>query len=171
MAVVIEALREAPWWGYVLFAYLVMRGFRVRRPRLLSPARMAVLPAILLFWGGWRLATQFPLSSLMLGAWVICMVGGTACGAVLALDSPIRADRERGLLWHPGDALFLGLIPLFLVVKYVFGYVFEADPQLLQSPVFYLTETAVSGLVTGTFLGRFGVALHQYRTVRSESLG
>jgi hypothetical protein len=46
-----DALRETPWWVYVLFIYLVKRGLAVRRPAVHAFARLIIVPALFTVWG------------------------------------------------------------------------------------------------------------------------
>ncbi len=165
-----DALANTPWWVYVLFYFFVSRGIKARRPAVVSPARLAVVPAIMMVWGGWSLATLFPVTPLTLGSWAIALVAGTAFGAWLAQGIHIRADHERGLLWRPGDPTFLPLVIAIFALKYVFGYLLGVDPGIARNPVFYFTDIVVSGLITGIFVGKFAMVLHKYREVPSQSL-
>lgn len=170
MNAVWEALANTPWWVYALLVFFVSRGIKARRPAIVSPAKLALVPAIMLVWGGWSLVTLFPVNPLTLGSWVISMVLGAVFGLWLFQNVHVRVDRERGLLWRPGDPTFLPLVLAIFAAKYVFGYLAGVEPAVVRQPAYYLTDIVVSGVITGVFLGKLAMILHKYREAPSEKL-
>src|SRR5690606_32865905 len=131
-----------------LLIFLVSRGIKARRPAIVSPAKLAWVPAIMLVWGGWSMMSLFPINVLTLGSWAACLVLGAAFGIWLAQRAHIRVDRARGLMWRPGDPTFLPLVLAVFAVKYVFGYLAGVDPEVVHHPAYYLTDIVVSGVIT-----------------------
>jgi hypothetical protein len=54
--------------------------------------------------------------------------------------------------------------------KYTFGVLHATAPARFAEPQFWLTELAVSGVLTGMFIGRFAGLWQQYRAASPASL-
>jgi hypothetical protein len=70
----------------------------------------------------------------------------------------------------PGGPFTLVLALLIFAIKYVFGVLHALDPAAFAAPRFWLTELAVSGVLTGMFIGRFAGLWRQYCAAPHEDL-
>jgi hypothetical protein len=71
----------------------------------------------------------------------------------------------------PGGPFTLVLALLIFAIKYVFGVLHALDPAAFAAPRFWLTELAVSGVLTGMFIGRFAGLWRQYRAPHEDLAG
>ena len=76
---------------------------------------------------------------------------------------------ERALAFAPLRwSLFL-ILSVF-ATKYAFGVLHATRSDLFAEPRFWLTELALSGVLTGMFAGRFVGLWRQYRAAPHEDL-
>ena len=162
MRPVVQIVAGTPPWVWALLALLVNLGIRALRPTTGPLWRIAILPTVFLVWGLYGLAASNGLSAQRAVPWLVAL-------AVAALR-PIRADRTHGLVHVPGGPFTLVMSLLIFAIKYVFGVLHAMDPVAFADARLWLTELAVSGLLTGMFIGRFAGLWRQYRTAPEEDL-
>ena len=97
---------------------------------------------------------------------------GIAAGMLIASLQPIRADKERPhLVRAPGGPLTLVLILSGCSrASTRSASCMRPRPDLFAEPRFWLTELALSGVLTGMFVGRFAGLWRQYRAAPHEDL-
>jgi len=165
-----QMLANTPPWVWALLALLLFLGVRALRPTTALLWRVAILPTVFFVWGLYGLFTLHSLSAQRILPWATALVAGIAVGVTLAGARSIRADKSRGLVHIPGGSLTLVLSLLIFATKYAFGVLHATQPARFAEPPFWLTELAVSGLLTGMFIGRFAGLWHQYRATPHEDL-
>jgi hypothetical protein len=159
-----DALKETPWWVYVLFIYLVKRGLTVRRPAVQPFARLIIVPALFTVWGLYELIERFQPRAGLILVWALTLLAGGALGYALLHRITVRADHQNRLIARPGDPTFLPLVILIFAVKYAFSFALGAHPGLAESHVFAMSDVGASGLITGVFLGKlaaYGLKFYQ----------
>ena len=163
-------LADTPWWVWVLFVFLVIRGIKSLRPATAPVWRFAIVPAVFLVWGIATLVDDFGLTALSVGTYLVALAIGAAAGWALMAPVPVRADRAHGLVAVPGGPATLILILVVFVVKYTFGVWQGMDPQVVGHVWFLLADCGISGIVAGMFIGRFANLWRKYRAAPEESL-
>ncbi|HEX2583143.1 MAG TPA: hypothetical protein VHL30_03405, partial [Chlamydiales bacterium] len=103
----------APWWVYVLFAYLVSIGIQSTKPRSVPVKRVVLLPLLFVAWSFFSLYTRLVLgySSLSL-VWIIFLSLGAYLGVMEVRNWKISKDRQKAELTIPGNYSTLVLILL-----------------------------------------------------------
>lgn len=163
-------LADTPWWVWVLFVFLVIRGVKSMRPATGPLWRFAIVPAVFLLWGLSSLVDSFGATALSLGSYIVALAIGAAAGWALMAPVPVRADRAHGLVAVPGGPATLILILAVFAVKYGFGVWQGMDPQVVGNIWFLLADCGISGIVAGMFIGRFANLWRKYRDVPEENL-
>ena len=151
----------APWWVYLLFAYLLSIGIKSTRPRTLSVQRVVLIPLLFLAWSFYSLYRTLPLKlpSLML-VWVVFFALGAYLGVKEVTSWRISINRSKGEITIPGNYSTLAIILLIFILKFVWGYLYATQAQV--SYAIHFTDTLTSALVTGVFVGRAGFLLKSY---------
>jgi hypothetical protein len=170
MRTVVDVVTNTPIWVWILFGFLVWRGISASRPGTTKLWRLAIIPGLLTVWGLHSLVTQFPIGPASISTYLLAMVAGAAAGWIMVGGTPVRADRQRGLIHLPGGWSVLGLLLAIFAVKYTFGYLYATDPALARHPGFYLSDIAASGLITGAFIGKLARYAALYRAAPHEDL-
>jgi len=163
-------IEGTPIWVWALLALLLFLGIRALRPTTAPLWRIAILPTVFLVWGLSGLIAANGLAVQRAAPWLAAIAAGSLIGWMNAGRYPIRADRDHGLVRLPGGPSTLVLALLIFVIKYAFGVMHAMSPAAFADARFWLTELAVSGILTGMFLGRFARLWRQYRTAPSEDL-
>jgi uncharacterized protein DUF6622 len=154
---------NTPLWVWALLALLLFLGIRALRPTTAPVWRIAILPTVFLIWGLTGVIAANGLAAQRAVPWLAAIAAGTLIGWVIAGLKPIRADRAHGLVHIPGGPFTLVLALLIFAIKYVFGVLHAMSPAAFADARFWLTELAVSGVLTGMFIGRFAGLWRQYR--------
>jgi hypothetical protein len=167
---VLQIVGGTPLWVWALLALLVFLGVRALRATTAPLWRIAILPTIFFLWGLIGLLVANGLAAQRALPWLVALAAGTLVGWMFAGLRPIRADRVHRLVHVPGGPFPLVLALLIFAIKYAFGVLHAIDPAAFADARFWLTELAVSGVLTGMFMGRFAALWRQYRTAPSEDL-
>ncbi len=69
----------------------------------------------------------------------------------------------RFLIHRPGSWVPLVFALSFFIVKYALGLTYALHPEMRFHIFFWMTDAAVSGLISGTFWGRFLHVIQCYR--------
>ena len=170
MNFVLQTILNTPPWVWPLLAFLLFLGIRALRPRTASLWRIAILPTVFCAWGLYGLVSLHALTAQRILPWVAAMAVGISAGMLVAGLQPIRADKVRHLVRAPGGPLTLVLILSVFATKYAFGVLHATRSDLFAEPRFWLTELALSGVLTGMFAGRFVGLWRQYRAAPHEDL-
>jgi uncharacterized protein DUF6622 len=170
MNFVLQMLANTPPWVWALLALLLFLGIRALRPATAPLWRIAILPAVFFVWGLSGLFSLHSLTMQRIFPWVVALSAGIAIGLLIAGVQSIRADKSHRLVHVPGSSLTLVLSLLIFATKYAFGVLHATQPAMFAEPRFWLTELAVSGVLTGMFVGRFAGLWRQYRAAPHEDL-
>lgn len=163
MQTVLDALAHTPWWVYVLFAYLLTRGYKAWKGGTTSLIKMAIIPLAFTLWGLATLIEHFPITLGSVGMWLLGTAAGSAIGWALAARTALQVDRAHRLVKKPGSPLVLILLLAIFGFKYATGYLLATQPDLATMPGFYLPELFVTGLIKGVFLGQLLGTFQRYR--------
>ena len=159
MEEIIGILEETPWWVYVVFVYIVLMGVKALKARTVSIKKLVLLPAFFTIWG--LIGMQWTLYPIL--SWILSLIIGAGLGWLTVHNWKIRYDRGRGTLHLPGSWTSLGLALAFFSVKYAFGF-YHATHSEIPSLI-YVSESALSGLITGMFVGRFAYFFKKYEQI------
>lgn len=167
---VTEALYNTPWWVYVLFIYLFMIGIRATKTNVVSIKKLFIIPVIFTVLSIHTLLTTVEPVIINGITWAVSMGLGGFVGWMLVNRFKFKVDRPHWLIKVPGNWTTFILIMIIFVSKYAFGYAIGDDPTITQSVPFDILLLIVSGLCTGTFVGRALCYLSKFYTQSSENL-
>lgn len=170
MRAFLQIVFGTPLWVWALLALLLYLGVRALRPTTAPPWRIAIVPTVFFVWGLAGLVVSNGQVAQRAGAWVVALAVGAIIGWMLAARRPIRVDRVRHLVQMPGGPFTLVLSLLIFAIKYVFGVLHAMEPAAFADARLWMTELAVSGVLTGMFVGRFAGVWRQYLTRPDEDL-
>ncbi len=152
----------APWWVYVLFAYLVSIGIKSTKPRTVPVKRVVLLPLLFVAWSFYNLYTRLVLGyTSLFPLWVVFLAIGAYFGIMEVRDWKISKDRHKGEITIPGNYSMLILILLIFVLKFFWGYFYATHTTISYWAYFW--DILTSSLVTGFFVGRAWFFFKRYQ--------
>jgi len=154
-----QILIHTPIWVFPLFAYLVWQGIKAMRPRTTTIWRSLIVPAIFILWGLSRLlsASQHGVGPLL--SWTMAALALVPVG--LLTTKRFDLDHVTGQINRPGSPVPLVRNVTIFVLQYAVAVIAAVNPDGLAMAS--LIGRAVSGAMTGYFLGRTIALLRQYR--------
>lgn len=152
MPFVYHIVINTPLWVWPLMLFVLWLGWQGLQPRILVPARLAILPLV-------GLGTA--LSGIALSAQPGLAFAGWAATLLLALPPGYAIGSRRAVRWRPEDgrmevaggwfALVFGLS--IFAARYTLGVLFGVLPHLRAEPLWIVLSGGVGGIVTGIGLG------------------
>ncbi|MCY7314204.1 MAG: hypothetical protein LH480_00830 [Rubrivivax sp.] len=107
----LHILQRTPVWVWLMLAALLVMGLSQLRTRQVTPARLSVLPAVLLVMGVWTMAPGFVALPLVGGLWLLVFGAATWAGRRLPPPAGARWLAPVQRLQLPGSA-----VPLLVIV-------------------------------------------------------
>jgi hypothetical protein len=154
-------LQHTPLWVWALLALLLAVGYRQSLPRRVGLRRAALLPAVLLAWSLWSVASGFG-SAGALAAWALGAAVAAAAAVAMGAPAGARWSADLRCFEAPGSWVPLLLIVALFCVKFGVGASLAMHPALRDDEAF----AAAAGLAYGGFSGLFaGRALALLRLV------
>ncbi len=114
MEILSRFLTDTPFWVYLLFLYLILRGIKARKPGEVTLGKLAIIPLIFTIMGLAEMQRLYGFTLETVSHWLASLLAGTATGTRLisiksthrrpcsrSYPSPRRSDRT------PGDAFGL----------------------------------------------------------------
>jgi hypothetical protein len=149
-----QVLTHTPRWVFFLFAGLAWLGFLQMAGRRVSLRRVTLLPVVMLALSFYGVVFSFASLSWALLPWA----AGVALSAAAVLARPVPEGtayepRTRRFAL-PGSALPLALMMGIFFAKYAVGVSLATAPELASSAGYATLVGAVSGVLSGVFLGR-----------------
>ena len=143
---------NTPLWVWPLMLFVLWLGWRGLQPRVMPPARLAILPLVGL---GTSLAgiAQSLQPGLALAGWAVALIAALPLGYAIGTRRAVRLRPEDGRLEVAGGwfALVFG-ISIF-VVRYTLGVLSGVMPALRVEPLWIVLSGGVGGIVTGIGVG------------------
>lgn len=165
-----EILKGTPTWVYALFCYLTYLGIKSTERRVVPFKQVFILPIVFTLWSFHTLVTKFPLTVYTTTLWSFSILAGYYLGWHLNRSCSIQADKIKRLIALPGSLTPLISFLVIFAAKYYFGYTFATDPESAHSILYYGTYIALSGGVTGTFIGKLLSFYHKYKFAKHTEL-
>lgn len=166
-----QILTHTPVWVWVLFVFLVTRGIKVRQPATVTLEKLAIIPAIFLFWDIYDLVVHRQLTLSTFALWIAGILAGAALGFVLIKHvSATRASAPRSI-HRQADYSALPFMILAFLVKYVLGVMTAMSPETLQQPGMSAFAIISGGVFAGVFLGKFTRYLSVYFSGAPQQAG
>jgi len=161
-------LRFTPVWVFPLFFVLLGFGLQALRFRPMAAWRPWILPIVFIGWGLVALAGQIEALPVLGAIWAVAAVCGYILARVTTLLRGFEADRTHRLVrfrrnWGP----LLRILVVFSA-KYVITAAGMLNPDIRDRLALY--DAAISGAMSGYFIGWLYLFLRAYRSVESSDL-
>lgn len=159
-----------PWWVYVIFIYIIIKGIKAFKTQDLHYAKIFIIPLLFLALGISSLTHYLMNGSAPLLAlyWIIGLGIGIALNRFV-LGNPILAvNHHQKMVTIKGSPWLLIYLLAIFVIKYYFGYQLAAHPEIINDHTMMATLLGISGVFTGIFTHK----LWQYRqAIKTDSQG
>jgi len=152
-------LQGTPVWVYVLFCALIVLGITQSRPRVVAPARVALLPAVFLALSLYGVASTFGAAAAALSCWAAGIATAILLNRVWKQPSGVHWDASAGIFRVPGSWVPLGLMMAVFFARYAIAVSLAILPTIAGTSGFAAAAGFAYGLFSGTFLAR---ALHTW---------
>jgi hypothetical protein len=161
MQTVFEIVIRTPLWVWPLMLLVLWLGWSGLRPRVVSPARLAILPLVGL---GTSLSgiAQSAKPALALAAWAVALVAALPLGYAFGRGRPVRL-LEDGRLAIAGGWFALGFGVSIFAVRYALGVLSGVMPHLRSGMVWICLTGGVGGVITGIGVGWLATLLVRAR--------
>lgn len=162
---ILSIIHGTPIWVWFLFGYLLYRGITGLKARTMTMSRIFLVPGIFLFLSLQNIVSRMCscFNSTALAIYTLLLSLGILIGWLLVRHMKITVDKKRHLIAMPGSTLMLVLTILIFGIKYFFGYMKAANPEIMASTFAITTYAGISGLIAGIAIGRMAYFLYQYQ--------
>ncbi|AKZ29061.1 DUF6622 family protein [Ralstonia pseudosolanacearum] len=145
-------LSHTPTWVRVVFAGLVVLGFRQARPRMVSRRRLIVLPLAVAGSSLYGVALASGYSRLALAAWLLAMA---VAFLLMRLAPPRGIPAGAGdSVRVPGSWVPMAVIVGLFVSRYAYRVMLAIHPEVQHAAGFMALFSFVFGLLGGLLLAR-----------------
>lgn len=152
---VLGMLEHTPVWVYLLFAFLLYRGIKARTPATVTLEKLALIPAIFLFWDIYDLITYRDPTVITYIQWTIGIISGAIIGYILINPDRLSRSSAPRSIHRPADYSALPFMLLAFGVKYVLGVLNATAPDVLRQPAMSALAIITGGMFAGVFVGKF----------------
>ncbi|MGC6077577.1 hypothetical protein [Citrobacter portucalensis] len=152
---VLGMLEHTPVWVYLLFAFLLYRGIKARTPATVTLEKLALIPAIFLFWDIYDLITYRDPTLITYIQWTIGIISGAIIGYILINPDRLSRSSAPRSIHRPADYSALPFMLLAFGVKYVLGVLNAIAPDVLRQPAMSTLAIITGGMFAGVFVGKF----------------
>ncbi|HZX84721.1 MAG TPA: hypothetical protein VFF19_14225 [Reyranella sp.] len=169
MSFAYQIVVNTPLWVWPLLLFVLWLGWRGLKPRVISPARLAILPLIGL---GTSLAgvAQSLQPGLALAGWAVALLVAFPLGWTIGMRRAVRLRPEDGQLEVAGGWFALGFGISIFAVRYTLGVLSGVMPGLRLEPLWIVLSGSVGGIVTGIGVGWLAnLLLRAYRPARAKA--
>ncbi|MGA4519797.1 hypothetical protein [Citrobacter portucalensis] len=152
---VLDMLEHTPVWVYLLFAFLLYRGIKARTPATVTLEKLALIPAIFLFWDIYDLITYRDPTLITYIQWTIGIISGAIIGYILINPDRLSRSSAPRSIHRPADYSALPFMLLAFGIKYVLGVLNAIAPDVLRQPAISALAIITGGMFAGVFVGKF----------------
>lgn len=158
---VVTILFNTPWWAYLVFVLLVVRGIQSLQAQTVPLIRLLIVPLIFIAWSLYSIRMRHGLSVNSLSIWFLFAIMGALFGMVF-LYQRIIVDKKNMLVHVPGSVYPLIFYMLFFAIKYSIAFIQTTAPQTYHDLSLWIVDLSTSGFISGIFIGRFAHIWRKY---------
>jgi hypothetical protein len=160
---------NTPLWVWPLMLFVLWLGWRGLQPRVMPPARLAVLRLVGLAVSLAGIAQSLQ-PGLAFAGWAAALLAALPLGWTIGARRPVRLRPEDGRLDVGGGWFALGFGISIFVVRYTLGVLSGVMPGLRAEPLWIVLSGGVGGIVTGIGVGWLAnLLLRAYRPAVARS--
>lgn len=148
-----------PLWPFAILAGLVALGYRQSQDRVVRPATLARVAAVMLALSLYGVMAGFGASPLPVLAWAVGFGGAVLLGG--PVFAPRQLAREGEAVRVAGSWLPLGLMLGIFMAKFALGFATGIGAPFVHQAWFVALMSAVLGMFSGAFAAR-AVAVHRF---------
>jgi len=150
----IQILKGTPTWVFVLFFALLAIGYLQSRPRTVTAARLAILPAAFIGFSLYGVVASFGPRPTELLAWASGIGASVLLGRAFKPGAGARWIDSSRSFHVPGSWIPLALMMAVFFARYAITARMAMRPALAHLPVFAILASLAYGLLSGMFLAR-----------------
>jgi len=158
----IYVLTNMPWLAIILIVFLIWVGVRAIGPRTIRYRQLYILPSTFMVISANQIFNSYNVNLGGFLAWSAATLVAGGISLWIAEKTPINFDKLAGTIDLPGTWVTLSLILIFIAARIYFGRQLYVTPELRADVNFTAKIVAMTGLVTGYYLGRSGSFLIRY---------
>ncbi|MEJ6006811.1 DUF6622 family protein [Paucibacter sp. AS339] len=143
-----------PGFVWAILAFILIMGLLQSRDQWMSKSRLKLVPMIWLAYGAWGVVGSFGPSAGAILPWVCGLIAGQMLVRRSGWPGTCHFDSARNLFFVPGSWLPLALMMGIFLAKFAVGMSTALHPELLNTPAFASSFSALFGAFGGAFLGR-----------------
>ena len=151
---ILNILHGTPTWVFALLLALLAIGYSQTRPRILAPARVALLPAAFLAFSLYGVISVFGPSAPVLACWAAGIAAAIFLNRALKQPRGASWDTASGSFHIPGSWVPLALMLVIFFTRYAIAVSLSLQPSLAAGLGFPSLAGVAYGLMSGTFLAR-----------------
>lgn len=152
MASAYQIVVNTPLWVWPLIVLVLWLGWRGLQPRVMPPARLAILPLVSVVTSIAGIAQSLQPATAAVG-WTVALLAALPLGWVIGTRRAVRLRPEDGRLEVAGGWFVLGFGISIFVVRYTLGVLSGVMQHLRAEPLWIVLSGGVGGAVAGIGLG------------------
>ncbi|GEP59536.1 hypothetical protein [Reyranella soli] len=152
MPSVYQIVVNTPLWVWPLMLFVLWLGWRGLQPRVMPPARLAILPLVGVVTSITGIAQSLQ-PAIAAAGWATALLIALPLGWAIGTRRAVRLRPEDGRLEVAGGWFALGFGISIFVVRYALGVLSGVMPQLRAEPLWIVLSGSVGSVVTGIGLG------------------
>ncbi len=152
---IIISLKNTPDWVYLLFAYLLIIGFRAVKTVKTHILILTILPVLFIAIFVQSLFSDVGVDTMTVSVGCLGLIIGATIGWMLVWQQKIVVENNSLYLELPGNWHILLAIVIVFVAKFWFGYELARDPNLVTLTVTEAALFFIIALCSGLFVGKF----------------
>ncbi len=168
MPTVYQIIVNTPLWVWPLMLFVLWLGWRGLQPRVMPPARLAILPLVGVATSAAGIAQSLQ-PAIAAAGWAAALLIALPLGWAIGARCAICLRPEDGRLEVSGGWFALGFGISIFVVRYALGVLSGVLPHLRAEPLWIVLSGGVGGIVTGIGLGWLANLL--FRAYRRVEVG
>jgi hypothetical protein len=152
MPSVYQIVVNTPLWVWPLMLFVLWLGWRGLQPRVMPPARLAILPLVGLATSLAGIAQSLQ-PGLAFAGWAVALLAALPLGWAIGTRRSVRLRPEDGRLEVAGGWFALGFGVSIFAVRYTLGVLSGVMPHLRAELLWIVLSGGVGGIVTGIGVG------------------
>jgi hypothetical protein len=147
----LQILVNTPLYVWPLLALLIWGGVKAKKTHIVSWKALSIMPAIMLLWSIYSVATRY--APVFLSLWAFSLGIGIWLGILMTRKLALRFDRQKKTVEIPGNWTPLILSLSIFSLRYTLGVSYGLHPESQGSPLLLAVENCAT-VVSGVLLGR-----------------
>ncbi|MCX5923789.1 MAG: hypothetical protein NTU89_04500 [Candidatus Dependentiae bacterium] len=144
----VNSLTDTPLWVWGILAFFVDIGLKSMHKHVVYIPRLFLMPVSMIILK-YKDAVSTDTTVMLT---VIFLVVGTIIGLFFADKTLVTFDKKAWTVTLPGSYITFAFLALFCSMKFIFEYLEKIDQGAAEK--YFLTDSIISSLFTGYFLGR-----------------